>query len=165
MADRGHHRLRNRRHLDFDLDRLKPSGTGKGFASGNGRIEATEIDVATKLGGRVEAITVNEGDFVEIAQPLAQMQIDGLKAQRDEARAQSQQPVNAFASTEVQVVARQSEKAAAQAMIVQRESELDAAQRRLVRTEVLTKQSVLALQYLDDGRANVRGAEAAVTGA
>jgi len=144
---------------------LKPSGPGEGFASGNGRIEATEIDVATKLGGRVEVITVNEGDFVEIGQPLAQMQIDVLDAQRDEARAQSRQAVNAVASTEAQVVARQSDKAAAQAMVVQRESELDAAQRRLVRTEALTKQGVLALQDLDDGRANVRGAEAAVTGA
>ena len=28
---------------------LQPSGPGKGFVSGNGRIEATEIDVATKL--------------------------------------------------------------------------------------------------------------------
>ena len=28
---------------------LRPSGLGSGFASANGRIEATEVDVATKL--------------------------------------------------------------------------------------------------------------------
>ncbi|KUJ92332.1 MAG: secretion protein HlyD family protein, partial [Pseudomonas sp. 63_8] len=28
---------------------LRPNGLGEGFASGNGRIEATEVDVATKL--------------------------------------------------------------------------------------------------------------------
>lgn len=54
---------------------LKPSGPGAGFASGNGRIEATEIDVATKLAGRVQDIMVREGDFVTVGQPLAQMRV------------------------------------------------------------------------------------------
>jgi len=144
---------------------LKPSGPGPGFASGNGRIEATEIDVATKLGGRVRDIMVNEGDFVEVGQPLAQMQVDVLDAQRDEAKAQSQQAVNAVAAAEAQVVARQSETAAAQAMVGQRESELDTAQRHLVRTETLTQQGALAVQELDDERARVHGAEAVLTGA
>ncbi|MCX5905477.1 MAG: biotin/lipoyl-binding protein, partial [Proteobacteria bacterium] len=52
--------------------KLRPSGPGEGFVSGNGRIEATEIDVATKLAGRVREILVNEGDFVQTGQPLAQ---------------------------------------------------------------------------------------------
>jgi len=39
-----------------------------GFASGNGRIEATEVDVATKQSGRVEAVLVKEGDMVEAGQ-------------------------------------------------------------------------------------------------
>ena len=85
---------------------LKPSGPGKGFVSGNGRIEATEIDVATKLAGRVRKIMVNEGDFVQVGEPLAQMQTDVLDAQRDEAQAQSQQAITAVASAEAQVAAR-----------------------------------------------------------
>jgi HlyD family secretion protein len=144
---------------------LKPSGPGAGFVSGNGRIEATEIDVATKLGGRVRDIMVNEGDFVEVGQPLAQMQIDVLDAQRDEARAQSRQAITAVASAQAQVVARQSEKAAAEAMVGQRASELDSAQRHLARTETLTQQGALAIQELDDDRARVLGAEAVITGA
>ena len=68
---------------------LRPSGPGDGFASGNGRIEATEIDVATKLGGRVQDILVDEGDFVTAGQTLAHMQVQTLEAQRDEARAQA----------------------------------------------------------------------------
>ena len=44
---------------------LRPSGPGVGFVSGNGRVEATEIDVATKVAGRVVTITVNDGDFVQ----------------------------------------------------------------------------------------------------
>jgi HlyD family secretion protein len=143
---------------------LKPSGPGAGFVSGNGRIEATEIDVATKLAGRVRDIMVNEGDFVHAGQPLAQMQIDVLDAQRDEARAQSRQAVTAVASAEAQVAARQSDKAAAQAMVGQRESELDSAQRRFARSEPLSRQGAVAMQQVDDDRARVRGAEATLTG-
>lgn len=144
---------------------LRPSGPGAGFVSGNGRVEATEIDVATKLAGRVVAITVNEGDFVQAGQPLAQMQVDVLDAQRDEARAKSQEAVNAVSSADAQVVARQSDAVAAQAVVGQRASELDAAQRRLARTEMLTKKGVTPIQELDDDRASVRGAEAALAGA
>ena len=66
---------------------LLDSGPGEGFVSGNGRIEATEIDVATKLPGRIEDILVREGDFVTAGQPLARMQLDTLDAQRAEAEA------------------------------------------------------------------------------
>lgn len=39
-------------------------GLPDGFASSNGRNEATEIDIASKIAGRVEEILVDEGDFV-----------------------------------------------------------------------------------------------------
>ena len=48
---------------------LSDNGPGAGFVGGNGRIEATEIDVATRLPGRVEEILVREGDFVKAGQP------------------------------------------------------------------------------------------------
>ena len=144
---------------------LKPSGPGKGFASGNGRIEATEIDVATKLPGRVQNIMVNEGDFVQVGQSLAQMQTDVLDAQRDEARAQSQQAITAVASAEAQVAARQSDTAAAQATVGQRDAELDAAQRRFARIKTLSTNGVATMQEVDDGRASLHGTEAAVTAA
>jgi HlyD family secretion protein len=144
---------------------LHPSGPGAGFVSGNGRVEATEIDLATKLGGRVEAILVNEGDFVHAGQLLAKMRIDVLSAQRDEARAQSRQAVNAVASAEAQVSARKSDTAAAQATVILRASELDAAQRRFTRTENLASKGALPQQNLDDDRAAVHGAEAGVNAA
>ena len=67
---------------------LRPSGLGEGFASGNGRIEATEIDVATKSPGRVLEILADEGDFVQPDQVLARMDTDVLQAQLNQARAQ-----------------------------------------------------------------------------
>jgi HlyD family secretion protein len=145
--------------------RMKPSGPGVGFVSGNGRVEATEIDVATKLSGRVREILANEGDFVLAEQVLARMQIDTLDAQRDEAWAQSRQAATAVASAEAQVAARQSDTAAARAMVTLRMSDLDAAQRRFARTEKLAKKGAVPFQSLDDDRASVHGAEAAVKAA
>lgn len=144
---------------------LADTGPGPGFVSGNGRIEATEIDVATKLAGRVQEVLVTEGDFVAAGQPLARMQIDTLQAQREEARAQHQQAVNGAASAAAQVAQRESDKRAAEAVVVQRESELDAARRRLARSQTLSKEGASSIQELDDDRARVRSMQAAVNAA
>ena len=148
-----------------DLFRFETFRSGHGFVSGNGRIEATEIDIASKLAGRVQNIMVNEGDFVQMGEPLAQMQTDVLDAQRAEALAQSQQAVTAVASAEAQVAARQSDRAAAQATVGQRAAELDAAQRRFARTQMLATNGVATPQEVDDDRAGLHGTEAAVAAA
>ncbi len=141
---------------------LRPAGPGEGFASGNGRIEATEIDIATKLGGRVEDIVAAEGDFVSAGQVLAHMHVQTLNAQRNEAIAMRQQSMSAVASAEAQVAVRESDREAALAGVVQRDSELDSAQRRLARSEVLTREGASSEQELDDDRARVRSAQAAL---
>ncbi|VVE18029.1 HlyD family secretion protein [Pandoraea soli] len=144
---------------------FRNAGPGKGFASGNGRIEATEVDIATKLGGRVDAIYVREGDFVKAGQVLAKMQIDTLNAQRDEASAQYRQAVTNVAAIRAQAAARVSDKATAEANVAAREAELDAAGRRLSRSETLSKEGASSVQELDDDRARVRSTRAAVTAA
>lgn len=138
------------------------AGPGEGFAKGNGRIEATEINVSTKLAGRVLDILVEEGEFVRGGQVLAHMQIDVLDAQRDEAMAQLRQAQNAIASARAQVTARQSEKVAAEAVVTQRESELELAQKRCARTEALSAKGAVSEQDLDDDRARLKSAGAAV---
>ncbi|WP_029919683.1 HlyD family secretion protein [Nevskia soli] len=144
---------------------LKPTGPGTSFVSGNGRIEATEIDIATKLAGRVQDVLVNEGDFVRAGQPLANMQSDVLEAQRDEARARYREAVNSVNTAQAQVAMRKSDKAVAQAVVAQRESELDAARRRLARSSTLSGEGAASIQELDDDRARMRGAQAALTAA
>lgn len=144
---------------------IAPSGPGAGFVSGNGRIEATEVDVAAKLAGRLLEVLVKEGDVVEAGQPLARMQSVALEAERDEAIAQSQHAVHAVASATAQVAMRVGDMAVAQAAVVQRISDLDAAQRRSARTETLHKAGLSTGQELDDDRARVSSAQAAVTGA
>ena len=47
-------------------------------------------------------------------------------------------------------------------MIAQRAAELDAAQRRLTRSQTLSQEGAASVQELDDDRAKVRGAEAAL---
>ena len=93
----------------------KTQGPGEGFVSGNGRIEATEVAVATKQAGRVLDILVGEGDFVTAGQPVARMQIDSLQAQRE------------------------SDYPSALAAVAQRDSDLDTAKRRLPRSEQLAR--------------------------
>jgi HlyD family secretion protein len=91
------------------------------------------------------------------------MQIDVLNAQRDEARAQQQQAINAVVSAEAQVKVRESDLATAKAVMVQREGELDNAKRRLARTQTLSREGAASIQQLDDDRAAVSSAEATLT--
>lgn len=141
------------------------SHANEGLAGGNGRIEATEVDIATKLGGRVEEILVGEGDFVKAGEPLARMQITSLQAQYEEAVAGKDRAVHNVAASKAQVALRQSDHAAALAVVAQREADLDAAQRRLARSETLTREGASSAQELDDDRARVRGAQAALKAA
>lgn len=140
-------------------------GPGEGFVSGNGRIEATEIDIATKLPGRVEEILVREGDFVQAGQVLARMQIDTLEAQLEEARAGHQEAIHAVAAAKAQISLRESDVAAMEAVVVQRQAELHAASQRQARTEVLARDGSVSRQQLDDDRARAHSAEAAVAAA
>ena len=141
---------------------LRGNDEAEAFYSGNGRIEATEIDLATKFGGRVRDILVSEGEFVDAGQLLAHMQIDSLEAQRAEAEARRVQTVSAVDSALATVAMRRSDIAAASSVVTQRESELDAAQRRFARSETLAREGASSEQELDDDRARVRSVTAAL---
>lgn len=144
---------------------LRPQGLGDAFASGNGRIEATEIDVATKSPGRVLEITVDEGDFVQPGQVLARMDTEVLEAQLNQARAQVRQAENAILTAQAMVAQRESEKATAEALVVQRRAELTAAQKRYQRTETLVARNAMARQQLDDDLASMQSLQAALAAA
>jgi len=122
-----------------------------GLASSNGRIEATEVDIATKLGGRLDAVLVSEGEFVKAGQTLARMQVSSISAERNEALAQRKQAQQAVIGAKAQVALRA--------------SQLDAAQGRLKRSETLAEKGVVSAQQLDDDRTNARSAEAALNAA
>jgi HlyD family secretion protein len=60
----------------------------QGFVKGNGRLEATEVDIATKLSGRLAEVLVKEGDFVNKDQVVAKMDTTTLQAQLRQAEAE-----------------------------------------------------------------------------
>ncbi len=137
-------------------------GFGPGFAGGNGRLEATEIDIATKLAGRIIAIAVDEGDFVTAGQEIAVMQTDVLEAQLAQAKAQVAKAIADEASSHAQVAVRESDLIAAKATVLQRQSELDQTQRRLERSSVLSERGVITGQQFDDDETTEMAAKAAV---
>jgi HlyD family secretion protein len=106
-----------------------------GFASGNGRLEATEVDIATKFHGRVEEILFDEGDRVESGQFVARMDTASLEAQLAEAQAS--------------VVRAEKQRNNAIAIVAQRESECNLAKKNLSRSKKLYEKGIISLQKLD----------------
>lgn len=136
-----------------------------GLASGNGRIEAVEIDVASRVSGRVKEIRVNEGDFVSAGQVVALIDSEVLDAQRRQADAQLEQARSAVITAQSQIAQRESEKAAAQAVVAQREVDVGSARTQLKRSTTLADNGFISPQALDDSRTRLASAEAAVRAA
>ncbi|HVJ02459.1 MAG TPA: HlyD family efflux transporter periplasmic adaptor subunit [Sphingomonas sp.] len=141
---------------------LQPSGLPEGIAAGNGRLEAVEIDIASRAPGRIRDITAVEGQLVKAGEVVAHMDTEVLAAQRAEAEAQLAEAQNAVLIAETQIAQRRSERAAAYAVVRQRGAELTAARKRLGRSETLAREGATAVQERDDNRAQVEGAAAAV---
>ena len=131
------------------------------FASGNGRLEATEISISTKLAGRIEEIKVDEGDFVTENQPLVQMQLNVLNAELAQAMAKKNQAQTSEASAIAMIAVRESELAAANAVVSQKKSIMDGAKKRYDRTVALHKKEVVSDQKFDDDESEYLSAKAA----
>jgi HlyD family secretion protein len=131
--------------------RTRPAPMPPGIVQTNGRIEATQIDIATKLPGRVKEVLVNEGDFVEADQLVARMDAQTLEAELRQAQAQVNEARNA--------------KETAVAVVAQRKSELTYAQNSLRRSEELLQRGFVSQQKLDADRTAELTAAAALTAA
>jgi HlyD family secretion protein len=142
--------------------RLGDGALPAGFASGNGRIEAVEIDISTKVPGRLGDILVDEGDFVSAGQVLARMDTAQLEAQLRQAEAQERRARIAVDTAGSLVVQREAERRAASAVVEQRRAADEAAQRKLARSEPLARSNTISQQVLDDDRAAAQGARAAL---
>ena len=147
--------------------------------SGNGRIEATEIDIATKTAGRIKEILVNDGDVVEAGQVVARMDTQTLEAELRQAQAQVRQAQQAKATataivaqresakaTAAAVVAqRESAKVTAAAVVAQRESELALAEKELTRSQQLAFKGAGSQQQLDTDYTRYKSTTAALSAA
>lgn len=92
-------------------------GIPNGIAFGNGRIEAVQVDISTKISGRVREIYANEGDLVQPGQTVALIDTSQLQAQLLRAKAD-------VASAESQVAAAEAAIAQAKAQLILAEQEL-----------------------------------------
>ncbi len=66
----------------------RPADLSSDFLYGNGRLEATEIDVATKIAGKLATISVDEGNDLNNGHFIAQLEVNDLQAQLRVAEAQ-----------------------------------------------------------------------------
>ncbi len=144
---------------------IKPIGLPKDVAAGNGRIEAVDVDIATKLPGRVKAILVQEGDFVTTGQVLAEMDTAQLNAQYRQAEAELKRAIIEVQTAQSLVTQREAERMSDASLIAEREARLRAAQERLDRSENLAPHGGVSRQTLDDNRADVLAGRASVSAA
>jgi HlyD family secretion protein len=122
-----------------------------GIVSSNGRLEATEIDISTKLAGRINTVLVQEGDFVEQGQIVARMDTNVLQAQLREAQADANRARMALAT--------------ANAVVEQRRNELTLAQSILRRSKQLVDGHFISVEKLDSDQAQFNVASATLTAA
>src|ERR1700756_4944026 len=80
-----------------------------GFAGGNGRLEAKQIDIATKYPGRIKTVLADEGDTVEAGQIGATMDTEPLEAQLRQAQAQIREAQDNRRTALAEVAVKQSE--------------------------------------------------------
>jgi len=139
-----------------------PQDLPPGIASGNGRIEAVEIDISTKSPGRIKEILVDEGDFVEPGQVLARMDTEQLESRRKQAEAEKRRAEISIETAGNLVKQREAEREAAAAVVAQREAQLDVASRKYQRSQRLIRTNATSQQTLDDDRAAEQGARAAL---
>ncbi len=143
--------------------KFRPPAVPEGFARSNGRIEATEVDIATKLAGRVLDELVDEGDLVTAGQMLAHMNVDVLMAQLNEARAQRDMAKSSADAARSVLAQRDSEKAAAESRLAQRDAGLKLAASKFARRQALVKKGGASQEELETEEADFHSAEAAVS--
>ena len=123
----------------------------EGLSAGNGRLEATEVQIASKTPGRLAEVLVDEGDKVTKGQLLARMDTHTLEAQRNQA--------------EAEVLRARENLNAAQANVQLRQSELLLAQQELGRSQSLFKHGFVSAQAIDQLQSRMGTGNAAVTAA
>ena len=123
----------------------------RGIVSSNGRIEADEIDVATKFAGRVAELRVEEGDMVTAGEVVARMDTRDLEASLKRAEAhvlQAQRAVDEARATEDQ-----------------QRTQVALAKQQFDRTSYLMQRGNATQELLDQRRQQLDGATASLNAA
>ncbi|MGD0640893.1 MAG: HlyD family efflux transporter periplasmic adaptor subunit, partial [Roseiarcus sp.] len=127
---------------------LRQSALPPGIASGNGRIEADEIDIDTKFAGRIAEMLADDGDMVKAGQVLARMDTQDIAASLHKSEAQVQQSQHGLDE--------------ARANVELQKTQLTLAQQEFDRTSALVARGFATNELLDQRRQALNGANAAL---
>ena len=100
------------------------------FVMGNGRLEATEVTISAKLGGRIEKIYIEEGDLVTNGQKLVEIQTDELRADLMKARAALAEAEASVKEAEITIAVKTAEAEAARGTVAEKKSQLRGAENK-----------------------------------
>ncbi|MGO8800142.1 MAG: HlyD family secretion protein [Roseiarcus sp.] len=126
-------------------------GLPMGIASGNGRIEADEIDIDTKFAGSVAELLAEEGDMVKAGQVVARMDTRDIEASLRKSQAQVQESQRSLDE--------------AHANVEQQKTQVTLAQQEFDRTSTLVGRGFATLELLDQRRQALNGAQATLVAA
>ncbi|ATN36944.1 secretion protein HlyD (plasmid) [Rhizobium sp. ACO-34A] len=123
----------------------------EGLVSGNGRMEADEVDIAAKTAARVKEVLVQEGDLVDVDQVVARMDTSELNAQR--------------AKYLADVTAEEASMMEAKATVMQRKAELALKEANLARALSLIGSGAISKESRDQAQSERDAAKAVVDAA
>jgi HlyD family secretion protein len=141
-----------------------------------GTVDANEVVVSSRIPGRIQKLTVDEGDDVQSGQLIATIQSDDLAAARNAAAATavSQQYMLQEANdterqightTSSQVVNAEAQLRAARAALIQAQAQYDHQEADTTRAVALASQGIVSQQSRDENVTSLRAAKAAVDSA
>lgn len=123
----------------------------EGFAKANGRLETTQVDISSKLSGRLIEVNVQEGDFVEKGQILAKIDVKEQNSKLQEVISYKNQAIeNKKHSLEI---------------VKQKESELSLAQKDFDRANKLFQSKSIPLAEYQKRETELRNARIALNAA
>lgn len=141
-----------------------------------GTVDANEVVLSSRIPGRIQTLTINEGDTVKPGELVATIQSDDLAAARNAAQAaalsqkyrlqQTEDTARQTAgSTSSQVANARAQVQVAQAALAQAQANYDHQQADSHRTIALAAQGVMSKQASDEARTSLAAAKAAVDAA
>jgi HlyD family secretion protein len=119
-----------------------------GIVSINGRVEATQIDISTKIPGRVVEIVPHEGDIVSVGEVVASIDTSETGAQLRQAQASAE-------LARQTLVTRQHD-------VASDEAQLDFANEQMRRTATLVDKGWATHEQYDQRRQQLKSADAAL---
>lgn len=124
----------------------QPADLSSDLLYGNGRLEATEVDVATKIAGRVASVYADEGDHLQQHQKIAELEVNDIRAQ--------------LRAAEAQILQAQQSKQEALAGVASAQSQYNLAKVTLERSEKLMSKNFISKDQLDQVRSALQVAKA-----